>query len=170
MSTAAPAGAKVDAYQLNDYELASRLSYFLWSSMPDDELFRLAEEKRLHNPAVLSAQVQRMLQDPKASALVKNFGEQWLNLRLMDRTKPDCGEVPVVDDELLDACGGKRCCSSAPSSARTGASSISSTAGSRIVNGPLARYYGIAGVDGEQFQRVELDGEQRSGIMTRGRS
>ena len=76
-------------YELSDHELASRLSYFLWSSMPDDELFRVAGQKRLHDPAVLNAQVTRMLQDPKSSALVENFGEQWLNLRLMDRTKPD---------------------------------------------------------------------------------
>lgn len=162
------AGAKADAYQISDYELASRLSYFLWSSMPDEELFRAAEEKRLHDPAVLNAQVQRMLWDPKSSALVENFGEQWLNLRLMDRTKPDRDRFLSVDDELLDSMRQEtRLFIGAVF--RENRSILDFIDGRfTFLNGPLARYYGIKGADGEQFQRVELDGEQRSGIVTQG--
>ncbi len=156
------------AYALSDYELASRLSYFLWSSMPDEDLFRLAGEKRLHDPVVLSAQVRRMLQDPKSSALVENFGEQWLNLRLMDRTKPDAEKFLSVDDELLDAMRQEtRLFIGAVM--REDRSILDFIDGRfTYLNGPLARYYGIKGVDGEPFQRVELDGEQRSGIVTQG--
>src|SRR5262249_5572297 len=99
-----PAAKSIDGnYELSDYELASRLSDFLWSSMPDDELFRAADEKRLRSAEGLRTQVQRMLTNPKASSLVENFGEQWLNLRLMDRTKPDVAKFGAVDDELLEA-------------------------------------------------------------------
>ena len=158
------AGAGI--HQIGDYELASRLSYFLWSSMPDEELFHDAGERRLHEPAVLNAQVQRMLQDPKSSALVENFGEQWLNLRLMDRTKPDSDRFLSVDDELLDAMR-QETRMFVGAVMRENRSILDFIDGRfTFVNGPLARYYGIKGVDGEQFQRVELDGGQRSGIVT----
>ena len=162
-----PAGASANAtYEINDYELASRLSYFLWSSMPDDELFRAASQKRLHDSQVLATQAQRMLADPKSSALVENFGEQWLNLRLMDRTKPDAEKFNRVDDELLgDMRRETRMFMDAVF--RENRSIMDFIDGRfTFVNGPLARYYGIAGVDGELFRRVELDGEQRSGIVT----
>jgi mono/diheme cytochrome c family protein len=154
------------SYELNDYELASRLSYFLWSSMPDDDLFRAAEQKQLRNAENLRAQVRRMLADPKSSALVENFGEQWLNLRLMDRTKPDAARFGGVDDELLrDMRYETRLFMGA---VFRGNRSILDFIDGRFtfVNGPLARYYGMPGIDGEAFQRVELDGEQRSGIVT----
>jgi len=156
------------AYEISDHELASRLSYFLWSSMPDDELFALAKQKRLHDPGVLEQQVRRMLRDDKSSALVRNFGEQWLNLRLLNRTKPDSEKFLSVDDELLD------------DMRRETLLFIGAVVGENrsildfidgrfsYLNGPLARYYGIKGVDGEAFQRVELDGAERSGIMTQG--
>lgn len=154
------------SYQISDYELASRLSYFLWSSMPDDELFQRAGEQRLHDPAVLNAQAQRMLQDPKSSALVENFGEQWLNLRLMDRTKPDSDRFLSVDDELLDAMR-QETLLFVGAVVHENRSILDCIDGRfTFVNGLLARYYGITGVDGEQFRRVDLDGEQRSGIVT----
>jgi len=154
------------SYEIGDYELASRLSYFLWSSMPDDALFRAAEQRRLHNPEDLNAQVQRMLADPKSAALVENFGEQWLNLRLMDRTKPDAAKFPGVDDELLEAMRQEtRLFIGAVF--RENRSVLDFIDGKfSFVNGPLARYYGISGVDGEAFRRIDLDGEQRSGIVT----
>jgi hypothetical protein len=160
-----PSG-KTESYEISDYELACRLSYFLWSSMPDDELFRLAEQKRLHNREVLNGQVERMLADPKASALVENFGEQWLSLRLMDRTKPDAARFNSVDDELLEAMRHEtRLFIGAVF--RENRSLLDFIDGRfSYMNGPLARYYGIGGVDGEAFQRVELDGAQRSGIVT----
>jgi hypothetical protein len=134
--------------------------------MPDEELFAAAAQKRLRDPAALNAQVERMLGDPKASALVENFGEQWLNLRLMDRTKPDAQKFDRVDDELLEAMRQETLLFM---SAVFGENrSILDFIDGRFtfLNGPLARYYGISGIDGEQFRRVELDGEQRSGIVT----
>jgi PAS domain-containing protein len=155
-----------NTYEIDDYELASRLSYFLWSSMPDDDLFRAAQQKRLRDSEGLAAQVQRMLADPKSAALVDNFGEQWLNLRLMDRTKPDAEKFSRVDDELLEAMRQEtRLFMNAVF--RENRSVLDFIDGRfTYVNGPLARYYGIEGIEGEQFQRVELDGEQRSGIVT----
>jgi len=156
------------SYEIGDYEMASRLSYFLWSSMPDDELFRAAEQKQLHNPEMLNAQIRRMLADPKSSALVENFGEQWLNLRLMDRTKPDAGKFNMVDDELLDNMRRETRLFIGAVFAEN--RSVLDLIDGRFtfVNGPLARYYGMSGIDGEAFQRVDLDGEQRSGIVTQG--
>jgi hypothetical protein len=134
--------------------------------MPDDELFRLAEQKRLHDPAVLERQVRRMLQDSKSDALVRNFGEQWLNLRVMDRTKPDSERFLSVDDELLDDMR-RETLLFIESVFREDLSILDFIDGRfTFLNGPLARYYGVNGVDGEHFRKVELDGEQRSGIFT----
>ena len=156
------------AYQISDHELASRLSYFLWSSMPDEELLRTADEHRLRQPGVLQAQVRRMLHNRSASGLVENFAGQWLNLRLLDRKKPDPARFPTVDDELLDAM--RRETSLFVDSVVREDRSVLDFVDGRLtfVNGLLARYYGISGIDGEQFQRVELDGEQRSGLVTQG--
>jgi hypothetical protein len=79
---------------LNDYELASRLSYFLWSSMPDDELFALASRGELRQEPVLAAQVRRMIADPKSASLVDQFAAQWLNLRNLDEVTPDPEQFP----------------------------------------------------------------------------
>ncbi|MCM3880873.1 MAG: DUF1592 domain-containing protein [Vicinamibacterales bacterium] len=163
-SPAAPKGV----YPLNDYELASRLSYFLWSTMPDAALFEMAAQKRLHDPAVMRAQVERMLKDPKSASLAQNFGEQWLNLRLMDRKKPDAGKFPIVDDELLDAMR-QETLMFVKTVIGEDRSILDFIDGKfTFVNGPLARYYGIPGVDGEQLRRVDLDGVQRSGVVTQG--
>ena len=168
-SRAGASGATVvsdHAYRISDYELASRLSYFLWSSMPDDELFALARANRLHEQAILDGQVKRMLGDPKARALVDNFGEQWLNLREMDRTKPDAALFKKVDDELLAAMR-KETQLFLGEIFQQDRSVLDLIDGKfTYLNGPLARYYGITGVNGEDFQRVELDGEQRSGLLT----
>ncbi len=162
------AAAEAGPYRISDYELASRLSYFLWSSMPDDALFQAASQKRLREPGVLDAHVKRMLADARAGSLARNFGEQWLNLRLMDRKKPDAAKFPLVDDELLDAMR-QETLMFVNAVVREDRSILDFIDGRfTYVNGPLARFYGIPGVDGEQFQRVELDGEQRSGIVTHG--
>jgi hypothetical protein len=152
--------------QVSDIELASRLSYFLWASMPDPELMKLAKSGELGRPPVLEAQARRMLADPKAYNLVDNWAAQWLQLRNLGRTKPDPTRFPKVDDELLDAM-------------RTETSMFIEAiikedrsildiidAPFTFLNGPLARHYGIKGVDGEEFQRVTLDGAQRSGVLT----
>jgi hypothetical protein len=164
-ATTAPT-ANDTAFRISPYELASRLSYFLWSTMPDDQLFSLAKTGRLHDRQVLEAEVKRMLADPRASALVENFGEQWLNLRLMDRKKPDAAKFRRVDDELLKAMR-QETRMFLGAVFREDRSILDLIDGKfTYVNGPLARFYGISGVDGEAFQRVELDGEQRSGILT----
>src|SRR5262249_46296280 len=89
-----------DGHPISDYELASRISYFLWSSMPDDELFRAAERKTLRKAEVLKAQVHRMLKDPKSRALVENFGGQWLELRKLESVKPDRERFPEFEEYL----------------------------------------------------------------------
>ena len=90
-------------YRVSDVELASRLSFFLWSSMPDDALLDLAASNRLHVPAVLEAQVRRMLADPKADALVENFAGQWLQIRNLQNIAPNTDEFPDFDNDLRDA-------------------------------------------------------------------
>src|SRR5262249_3422262 len=149
-------------------ELASRLSYFLWASMPDEELFRLAKEQKLHQPAVLSAQVRRMTADPRAKNLVDNFAAQWLQLRNLGRTKPDPARFPRVDDELIEAMR-KETTLFVEAIIREDRSLLDFIdAKFTYLNGPLARHYGISGIDGEEFRRVELDGRQRSGLLTQG--
>jgi hypothetical protein len=160
-----PAGSAV-AYRLNDHELASRLSYFLWSSMPDDELLQAADRDTLRQPGVLEAQVRRMLADPKAAALADNFAAQWLNLRLLDRKKPDAERFPTVDDELLDAMR-RETLMFVTAVIREDRSILDFIDGRfTFLNGPLARHYGIKGIDGEELQRVTLQDNQRGGIVT----
>ena len=160
-----PAG-EGGAYRINDYELASRLSYFLWSSMPDDELLRLADGGKLSDPAVLEAQTRRMLRDAKASSLVNEFAAQWLDLRALDRKKPDAATFPHVDDELLAAMRQETLLFTSEVF-REDRSLLELIDGEyTYVNGPLARFYGIRGVDGFPFQRVSLEGTNRGGLVT----
>ena len=91
------------SHPVSDYELASRLSYFLWSSMPDDDLLALAAQKKLHDPATLDAQVKRMLADPRSSALASNFAGQWLQTRNLDVVKPDPKKFPEWNSDLREA-------------------------------------------------------------------
>ena len=90
-------------YRISDLALASRLSFFLWSSMPDEELLTLAEQGRLREPATLEKQVRRMLADPRSAELIENFAGQWLNLRALDTITPNPGVYPDFDDNLRDA-------------------------------------------------------------------
>jgi mono/diheme cytochrome c family protein len=160
---ALPAGK---SYRIDDYELASRLSYFLWGSMPDEELFAQAAGKRLSDRKVLEAQVRRMLRDQKASNLVDSFAVQWLDLRALDRKKPDAAKFPLVDDELLAAMR-KETLLFTGEIFREDRSLLDFIDGQyTYLNGPLARYYGIAGVDGFGFRRVSLKGTERGGLMT----
>ena len=153
--------------RISDVELASRLSYFLWSSMPDEELLRLGEANRLHLPAVLDAQVKRMLADPKAGALADNFAGQWLETRSLDAVTRDQTQVPRVERRAARTrCAPRPACSSTPCCARTGRSRTSSTRKYTFLNERLARHYGIAGVEGPDFRRVELDTDERSGVFT----
>ena len=158
------AGENVRA--LDDHELASRLSYFLWADMPDERLFRLADEGRLTDPAVLKAETLRMLADPKARTLVTDFAAQWLQLRRLDRAKPDPARFPTVDDELRDAMRTETDLFLEAVVGEDRSVLDLLDAPFTFVNGPLARHYGIPGVDGETFQRIALDGPQRGGLLS----
>ncbi len=150
--------------ELSQHELATRLSYFLWSSMPDEELSRRADEGTLRRPEVLEAQVRRMLRDPKARALVENFGGQWLRTRALETLTPDRNKFPEFTDytrmsmrretelffehvlkedrpvlDFLDA-------------------------DYTFLNQRLAEFYGIAGVKGHEFRKVDLTGSRRGGV------
>jgi len=153
-------------HKINEHELATRLSYFLWSSMPDDELFRLAEQQRLRRPGVLEAQVRRMLKDPRAQALTDNFAGQWLELRNLDTARPDPDRFPQFDDELRDAMR-RETRLFFEAILREDRSILEFIDGRfSFLNERLARHYGIPGVAGSEFRRVALDGTQRSGIFT----
>lgn len=161
-----PAIGGMKTRELNDYELASRLSYFLWSSAPDDELLEVARRNQLKDPTVLEEQARRMLRDPKSDALIRNFAGQWLGLRKLDEHSLDesmfrqyseelkqdmwtetemfFGEIVRQDRGILDLL----------------------TARFTYVNEPLAQLYGIPDVKGRKFQRVSLEGLPRAGLLT----
>jgi mono/diheme cytochrome c family protein len=153
------------ARPVSNFELASRLSYFLWSSMPDDELLRLAETGKLREPAVLEAQVKRMLADPKAAALAENFAGQWLEVRNLDIVKPDPQKFPDWSPELRDAMKTETRMFFESLLRENRPLSDFLDARYTFVNETLARHYGIEGVEGPDFQRVELTTDQRGGIL-----
>jgi len=154
--------------RVSDVELASRLSYFLWSSMPDDELLRLAERNRLHEPEVLEAQVTRMLADPKSGALADNFAGQWLETRSLDAVAPDRTKFPAWSNELRDAMRTETRLFFDAVLRENRPITDFLDAKYTFLNGLLARHYGIEGVEGPEFRRVELTTDQRSGVLTQG--
>ena len=152
-------------YTLNDLELASRLSFFLWSSIPDEELLVLAEEGRLHEPAVLERQVRRMLTDPQAMALVDNFASQWLQLGRVQGVMRDT-EVFFEFDENLRADMARETTLFLESQLREDHSVLDLlTANYTYVNERLARHYDLSGVYGERFRRVTFDTDERGGLF-----
>lgn len=156
--------------KLDDFALASRLSYFLWSSMPDEELLTLAGKSELNQPEQLRAQVERMLQDPKAAAFTRNFAGQWLGLQTIDATSPDGMLYPEYDDVLKVSMVKEvllffdEVLKNDLSLAHFAASDFS------MLNGRLAKHYGIPGVeDGLEFRKVMLPpGSHRGGVLTMG--
>jgi hypothetical protein len=162
----ATGAATATAQPVSDYELATRLSYFLWSSTPDDELLRLAEERRLRRPEVLAAQLKRMMQDAKIQRFVENFGGQWLQFRALESHLPDRKKFQEYTDytrmsmaretslffenlihedrPILDLLDAKY----------------------TFLNERMADFYGIPGVKGAEFRRVDLAGTPRAGILT----
>jgi Protein of unknown function (DUF1592)/Protein of unknown function (DUF1588)/Protein of unknown function (DUF1587)/Protein of unknown function (DUF1585)/Protein of unknown function (DUF1595)/Ca-dependent carbohydrate-binding module xylan-binding/Planctomycete cytochrome C len=157
-----------EIHPVSEHELVSRLSYFLWSSMPDDELFRCADDRTLRKPGVLEAQVLRMLADPKSRALVENFAGQWLQLRNLDFVKPDPDRFPEFDEELRDAMR-RETQLFFETIVREDRPILDFIDGKfTFLNQRLARHYGIAGVEGDWFRRVRLKGAQRSGLLTQG--
>jgi hypothetical protein len=153
-------------HRISDTELASRLSYFLWSSMPDDELLSLAERGRLHDPEVLHAQVRRMMADTKARSLASNFGGQWLQTRNLDFKGPDTKAFPDYDVELRDAMRTETEMFFQAVVAEDRSILDFLDGKFTFVNERLANLYGIPGVQGREFRRVKLDGTERSGILT----
>ncbi len=164
-----PGAGPGEAYALGDLELASRLSFFLWSSIPDVELLEVAERGELTDPSTRRGQVRRMLADARSEALVSNFAAQWLHLRNLDEVKAEPSVYPEFDQDLVEAFRQET------------ASFIGSTidedrsvldllaADYTYVNERLARHYGIPGVYGSRFRRVALpDLEQRGGLLGHG--
>lgn len=150
---------------LNDFELAARLSYFLWSSIPDDALFRAAARGEVHTPDQLATQAERMLRDPKVEALVKNFAGQWLQLRGLDEVKPDPKRFPGFDAELREAFRHETEQFFAHVVREDRSVLEFLDADYTFVNERLARHYGIASVSGDAFRKVSLAGGQRGGLL-----
>ena len=164
-----PGAAPGAAYRVSDLELASRLSFFLWSSIPDDELLALAEKGRLSAPAVLAGQVTRMLADPRAAALVDNFAGQWLFLRNVPLTGPTPGEFPDYDDSLRQAFR-RETELFFESILREDLSALDLLrADYTFLNERLALHYGIRTVKGSHFRRVTLSSDStRRGLLGHG--
>ena len=157
-------------YRITDLELASRLSFLIWSSIPDDELIEVASQNKLHLAAVLERQVRRMLADPKASALVENFGDQLLYLRNLPATSPDGLYYPDWDDELRKSFRRETelLFQSIIQENRSVVDLL--TADYTFLNERLAKHYGIPNIYGSQFRRVTLgpDLEYRRGLLGQG--
>lgn len=168
VETGAAAPASAGKIPLNDYQLASRLSYFLWSSMPDERLFSLAAKGQLRRVDTLTAEAMRMLKDPKASALVTNFGGQWLHLRILDTIAPAKTEFPGFDEALRQAM--KRETELFFSEIMRQDRPILDflDADFTYLNERLAKHYGMDGVQGDQFRRVTLTDSRRGGVLTQG--
>ncbi len=153
--------------QLNDFSLASRLSYFLWSTMPDDELLALAEKKQLSAPAVLHQQVERMLEHPKAAAFTENFVGQWLGLRDIDFTEPSELLYPEFDHMLKVSMIRETELFFTEVLKHDLSLTNFVAADFTMLNGRLAKHYGIPGIDGWEFRKVPLPpGSHRGGLLT----
>ena len=164
-----PDGAQPgEPYRVSDLELASRLSLFLWSSIPDDELLDLAERGELEDPDVLNQQVRRMLRDERSSTLIESFFGQWLTVRNMSAVTPDPKVFPEFDENLRDAFQ-REMVLFLESQVREDRSAVDLlTADYTFVNERLARHYGIPGVAGSHFRRVQLPDAARAGLLGKG--
>ena len=160
-------GLAGDIRPLTDWELASRLSYFLWSSMPDEALFRAAFEGRLQDPEELARQARRMLQDPRASRFIERFAGQWLQIQNLDTANPDPGRFPDFDDELRLAMRRETELFFGAIVREDRSILDLLDADYTFLNGRLAAHYGIPGVEGPEFRRVDLSGDpRRGGVLT----
>lgn len=164
-----PAGVKPGAvYRLSDIAFASRLSFFLWSSIPDDELLGLAQRGKLHDPATLERQVKRMLRDDRAQAFADNFFGQWLTQRALVRAVPVPDLFPTFDDNLREAFS-QETRLFVRNQLREDHKAIELvTANYTYVNERLARHYGIPNVYGARFRRVTLPQGERGGVLGQG--
>jgi PAS domain-containing protein len=160
--------ARGSVYKISDVELASRLSFFLWSSIPDEALLTLAERGTLRDPGVLQQQVTRMLADPKSKALVGNFTGQWLLLRNIDQIKPDVEQYPAFDESLRRAFRQETEMLFDWILRQNRPITEILDANYTFVNERLAEFYGIPGVYGARFRRVELTDPNRGGLLGQG--
>jgi mono/diheme cytochrome c family protein len=155
-------------YTISDLELASRLSFFLWSSVPDDTLLSLASQGKLRSPLVLEQQVRRMLRDPRARALATNFAGQWLYLRNVKGHSPDADVFPDFDHNLREAL--QRETEMLFESVVQDDQSVTTllSADYTFVNERLAKHYGMPGIYGMQFRRVPVTDDARKGLLGHG--
>lgn len=165
---AAPRGTSTAAYRVTDLDLASRLSFFLWNSVPDDTLRDLAVRGRLRQPAVLEQQVRRMLADPRARALTTSFAAQWLTLRKASAWLPDPNFFPEFDENLRRAFIEEttRFLDDQRQADRSVLDLI--RADYSFVNARLAEHYGLAGITGERFRKVTFTDGVRGGVLGQG--
>ena len=164
-----PGAAAGQVYALGDIELASRLSFFLWSSIPDEELLGVAARGELTDPATMRRQVRRMLADPRSEALVSNFAAQWLHLRNLDEVKAEPAVYPEFDQDLVDAFRQETALFIGSTIEEDRSVLDLLGADYSYVNERLARHYDIPGVYGSRFRRVALpDLEQRGGLLGHG--
>jgi hypothetical protein len=160
-----PSEGPVTERELNDFELASRISYFLWSSKPDDALYLAAANKRLKNPDELQGQIHRMLNDPRSNGLVQNFTGQWLQLRNLDTISMDRDRFPEFTPEMRQAMRRETELLFATVLRENRSVMELLTSDFTFVNPLLAALYGIEGVTEDEFTRVSLDGLPRSGLL-----
>jgi hypothetical protein len=160
-----PAAVPGSVHRISDVELASRLSFFLWSSIPDEELLAVAERGGLSDNAVLAGQVRRMLADPRSQALVKNFTGQYLFLRNIERISPDTGSFPNFDENLRQSLAQETelVVESTLREDRSVADLLSTDY--TFLNQRLAEHYGIRGIYGTEFRRVALTDPKRHGLL-----
>ena len=163
-----PNAAPGTVYRISNLELASRLSFFLWSSIPDEELLDLATSGRLSDAVVLTQQVKRMLADPRSSALVHNFGSQWLGMRKAVSWQPDPNIFPEFDENLRDAFL-QETALFLEDQFRSDRSVVDLlNADYSFLNERLAEHYGIANVHGERFRKVTFSDPTRGGLLGQG--
>jgi hypothetical protein len=160
--------APQSAYRLSDLELASRLSFFLWSSIPDDQLLDVATRGRLREPAVLEQQVRRMLADSRSQSLVENFAGQWLFLRNMRLVQPDVETFTDFDENLREAFQKETELFIGSTLQEDRPVLDLLTADYTFVNERLARHYGIPNVYGSRFRRIALSDQTRRGLLGQG--
>jgi len=157
-----------DPYSISDFEFSTRLAFFLWSSIPDDELLALAEQGQLRNPEVLDQQIRRMLQDKRSRAMVENFFGQWLMVRNLSVARPDPKFFPDFDENLREAFLRETNLFLENQFLEDRSATELLTADYTFVNQRLAEHYGIQGVIGSHFRRVKLLDNSRAGLLGHG--
>ncbi|MEO1525305.1 MAG: DUF1592 domain-containing protein [Planctomycetota bacterium] len=152
--------------KISNYELATRVSYFLWSSMPDDELLAMAHSGSIREPSRLLRKVAAMLQDRRANQFVENFASQWLQIRNLDQVEPDARIYRGFTDEVRVAMKRETLTFFAGVMRENLPVTTLLDGDFTYLNGPLAKFYGIGDVEGDQFRRVSLEGTNRGGLLT----